>query len=343
MTHAKLVCAHCGHEQDIDMQYVGQQFACPRCGQTATAVAREVAAPPPPPPSGGPGVQASAAAQRMRAFASTALADPAFITTGIDRLLDTLAGIFKAERYERQIGWLTCGAQYAVLVAMPCALIAGVVMAFRLGSLLPFGLGLAAVLCLMFLQYAAVKGLEMVANIRRSSVVYLSGPAYFRIGAAFVLFSLLVLFVLLLASSFGGRYFGGIGVGVGEGLVVLCVLALVYYFLLYLVLHPTQMLGLQFREETTAGEEFLSLIGLGVKIWLVLTPLFHALGTIGAGLFLLYGTGMALFNSNPMESGQTLLESLGGLAFALFLPLLAYLVCISLYHFVDLGLALFRT
>jgi hypothetical protein len=357
MSTGKLVCGQCGHEQPIDSRYKGQWFACPACGKAAMVIVPEDADRAPmfqplmPVPRHGEKQTAAATAAAsardgLSKIYSAGRSNPLIVTTGIDALLSRLRLLLIPAIYNRQSSFLVNLAQYIILVMTVITLITGCILAIRINQpVLVLGGFLAAALVL-FLQYVACKFLEMIEAVHRGSVLNFSGPGIFHICSAGILFMSVFGFFACIASLFGGASnllpldAASLGPALWGGYVVML---LYFYFVLHLFLHPEELLGVQFSEKTTGGEDFLSLAALGIKVGLKLTPVLFGLGCLISGLFLLHSAGMAIFNENALSSLNNALASLSSFVMVLCLPAIVYLVSILMYFMIDFALAVFRT
>ena len=368
MKTGKLVCPACGHTQGIDPKYDGQQFACPGCGKAATVRVEESLSAPPPSPAGAGSAafgssgsagaeQAKAAAQAMAAGAKTALTglyaagkgNPLFVAVIIDGLLDKMRGLLKPERFLTQARVISrLGHYIALLVAVGCIPFA-IVLAVRMQSWQLALAGPLLTIVVLFLQYVAGKFLDLAGNMGESAEICFSSKAFFDVSAASCLMVVFLGLVLLAVGIFspearmvmsmaqGGRGGAGLEAWVGMGII-----ALFLYFSCYLYLHPEQLLNARINPRTTGGENFMSLLAVGARAMLTLTPFIFGLGCLASGgMTLYYGVG-SLFSEYAQASLQSLSSSMGAFLVVLLSPLFLYLFVLAFYFFLDLALAVFR-
>lgn len=259
----------------------------------------EPAATPPPGPAVPPATPGAAARELpRRALATFERSSAAFERSRLgerphlfDYLLDALGAVLSARFTEGTGQLFTLVGHYGLYAAMLLILLVHAIAAVQTRLLVVLGSGVACVLALAVLQYAAGRFANALNRLDHATSGQMVSTA---VTDCFALFALLAGPACLIAGSIAAVLLHSYGwILTGLATFVVCQYAAM------LALNP-ESLGLSISPETTAVEEAIGLITFVAKLGIRLSPAIIAAGVLWGTLMLCYALYLAVAHGTPV-------------------------------------------
>jgi hypothetical protein len=221
---------------------------------------------------------------------------------------------------------------FLVPLSAVIVLISAIIFAIKISSVLPFFLGLIAVVLVFFGDFISEKFHSACSSALEANPTSISSNAYLEL--IFFLSTFLVVGLV-----FSGVYFGiqtsslniFLGCLAGAALALLATIP---------VLNP-QIINMSISEKSSAASDLIGLSAIGIKSMLYYSSLFARLVIIVGALLLLVATYQVLTVDRYMVE-QAMIDgsvALGILFSGLFYPVLVYLLFMAVFFVADILLA----
>lgn len=266
--------------------------------------------------SGRAGQAAGVAKEKLKDTLRHGRENPLFIAEILDKIFRGIANNAHG-RFEGAAAASVRIGHYTLLATSALALIFGVLISLRSLSLGPLLAGVTLAALLLFAQYLALRGFELLQGYIDKNPSRLPGTALTDILSAFsALFAILSLLCGLILTV---RYLSPVWLG----LPALGVIG--GYFAAAAFLECDSRLNVSFDENLPAGKVVMELASTALKAVVALAPFMFGLGSALMALCMIWpAASMLLFSLDGINTASFFLQE-SGLLFCAFYPIFAYL------------------
>ncbi|MCC6124284.1 MAG: DUF4339 domain-containing protein [Pirellulales bacterium] len=242
-----------------------------------------------------------------------------------DLLLDFVRSQFTASFVESTTRRLVTVGKFGLYAAMGLTLLFWLLLAMKTHEYVNILIGIISFLVLAVLQYIGSRFCEASERLNRNTSATLSSTVFLD---CFALFNIVIGATALLGSL-------AAGIPAKEAWWIITGLAsfIISQYLAFIALNPSTI-HVNIVSEQRAGEEALGLISFLVKSQLKLVSVVFGIIAI-AGSLMLLDAGIELFTTNPLIAARIASFAITALVTAAALPLVAYLIFLSIYLLLD--------
>lgn len=276
---------------------------------------------------------AGSAGETLRRSVRYGRENPLLAAEILNRIFSGIAGGAEG-RFDKIAAAATRIGHYTLLGTAALAAVFGLLISLRSLSLAPLLTGLVLAALLLFAQYLALRGFELLRGYIERNPSRLPGPALTEVVSALaVLAGLLSLLtgLFLTVNFYSPVWLGSSALGVIGG----------YFTAAVLLAAPTR-LNVSFDAALPAGEAVVELARTLLKAVVAVVPFMFGLGSAAMSLCMIWPTvSMLLFSLNSINTASFYLQE-GGLLFCAFSPILAYLFVLICDFVIEVARGLLR-